>query len=265
MEPAKQPRILAFVNQKGGVCKTTIAAQIAYALALRGKKVLAIDMDPQGNLTTALDAQGWANAPGDDYGPPTGTYWTLDNRRLGNFVSVRTNLDIMPTDIGLAKAEMGFISRPDYQFLLTKAIQATPLHYDFIIIDSPPNLGLLTINTLLAAREVIIPLTCDTYAFNGLSALTETIGVIKTMNPSLFLSGVVAARVNAQRNIDKESLQKMTEMFPDILFQARIPENTALKEAGGLGKSIWEHASGSLAAVAFDTLCDEILERGARG
>lgn len=264
MEQPKKPRVLAFVNQKGGVCKTTIAAQLAYGLANRDQKVLAIDMDPQGNLTTALGF-------GDGFDDSCSSMAALTNRDVEGTVAVKGDgtirLSLMPSDISLAKAEMGFISRPDWQFLLRQALKVKIMEmgFDFILIDSPPNLGLLTINTLMAAEEIIIPLTCDNYAFNGLSALTETIAVIKGMNPSLTLSGVVAARVNAQRNIDKESLQKMAEMFPDILFKAKIPENTALKEAGGLGKSIWEHAPGSLAAGALANLCVEVMERGNRG
>lgn len=258
MDQPKKPRIIAFVNQKGGVCKTTLAAQLAYGLADDGCKVLAIDMDPQGNLTTALGIP-------EESTDANSTMISLQSRTLMQ-VLARPFLHIVPTDIGLAKAEMGFISRPDWQFLLSLAIkESKPEAYDYIIIDSPPNLGLLTINTLMAAQEIIIPLTCDTYAFNGLAALTDTIRTVRTINPSLTLSGVVAARVNVQRNIDKESLQKMAEMFPDILFKARIPENTALKEAGGLGKSIWEHAAGSLAATALGWFCKEVQERGQRG
>ncbi len=263
MEQAKKPRILAFVNQKGGVCKTTIAAQLAYALGMRDKKVLAIDMDPQGNLTTAMGF-------GTGFDDHCSTMRALERRIVDGIEPIRKGsmrVSVLAADIGLAKAEMGFISRPDWQFLLKQALKDMVLDmgFDFILIDSPPNLGLLTINTLMAAEEVIIPLTCDSYAFNGLAALTETIGVVKGMNPSLTLSGVVAARVNMQRNIDKESLKKMEDQFPDILFKARIPENTALKEAGGLGKSIWEHAPGSLAAAALSNLCEEILEGGRRG
>jgi chromosome partitioning protein len=260
-----ETRILAAVNQKGGVCKTTITAQIAYRLAALNKHVLAIDMDPQGNLTTALGVQGWnlSSDPMDECPSPTDAYTVLDKREMGLLAASPKypRLHVVPSDINLAQAEMGFISRPDWQFLLTKAIKGDDRAYDFIIIDSPPNLGLLTINTLMAATEVIIPLTCDTYAFNGLAALRDTIETVKTMNHSLSLMGVVAARVNAQRNIDKESLKRMDELFPDILFRAKIPENTALKEAGGLGKSIWEHAPGSLASSALADLCDEILER----
>lgn len=262
MESAKKPRIIAFVNQKGGVCKTTLAAQVAYGMAARGNKVLAIDMDPQGNLTTALGCAG-------DFDPTLSAVRVLEDRVVMDTVPMaEENLSLIPTDIGLARAEMGLISRPDWQFLLIQALKSSVLGVralDFIIIDSPPNLGLLTINTLMATNEIYIPLTCDTYAFNGLAALTETIKVIKGMNPSLTLAGVIPVRVNAQRNIDKESLADMANRFPNILFKARIPESTALKEAGGLGKSIWDHARGSLAAVAVANLCEEILERGSRG
>lgn len=263
MEQAKKPRILSLVNQKGGVCKTTIAAQLTYGLARKGAKVLAIDMDPQGNLSTAL-------AVGDMDGEPTTTEALLTQTLKPCYLGGSGNgagYYAVPADISLAKTEMSLIGRADWQFLLTEGIKGLKHipDLDFIIIDSPPNLGLLTINTLMAAEEVIIPMTCDNYSFNGLAALTDTISVIKRMNPSLTLAGVVAARVSPNRNIDKQSIKKMEETFPDILFASKIPECTALKVAGGLGKSIWDHDSGSLAATALASLCDEVMERGRRG
>lgn len=265
MEESKKPRVLSLVNQKGGVSKTTVAAQIAYGMARRDKKVLVVDMDPQSNLTTAMGIA-------DDVNPNFTTKQALTHRELPGVHNSRS-IYVIPATIHLAELERSLIARTDWQFLLSKALKpkdGTPYAdlfptLDFIIIDSPPNLGLLTVNTLMAAEEVIIPLTCDTYAFNGITALTDTIGEIRAMSPALRLMGVVASRVDMRRKIDQESLQTMKGMFADILFDAKIPENTKLKEAGGLGKSIWEHDSGGLAVLAFDGLCEEILQRGARG
>lgn len=268
MEQAKGPRIIAVVNQKGGASKTTLAAQIAYGLARRGKKILAIDMDPQGNLTTALGlakhiSPGFLSSDLLREKRVPGVHWcTTPN---GGF-------HVIPTDVGLAKAEKNLNHDSRWQYLLKMALKPVDGPYaelyptlDFIIIDSPPNLGLLTINTLTAAQEIIVPITCDVYAFNGLTALTETIAEIRDLNPSLTLMGVVACRVDLRRSIDQESIQQMTEMFTGLLFRARIPENTALKEAGGKGQSIWDYRPGSLAVPAFDQLCDEIIERGHHG
>ncbi len=258
MNTAKQPRTLAFVNQKGGVSKTTLAAQVAYGLSRMGQNVLAIDLDPQGNLTTALGMQ--------DKMKEGGSSLDVLEKKMIPFFHYRTDpaMRIIPSDIGLAKAEMGFISRADWQFLLIRALSREAewkSETDFIIIDSPPNLGLLTLNALMATHEVIIPITCDSYALNGVTALTETIQTVQSMNPALTIGGIVASRVDMRRSIDQASIKRLEEMFGDLVFKTRIPENTALKEAGGLGKSIWEHDSRSLAATAITSLCEEIIER----
>lgn len=262
MEPAKKPRVIAFVNQKGGVLKTTLAAQVAYGLARSGLKVLAIDMDPQGNLTQSLGAQDWEY---DEPGilKPDGTYYALDNRQLGILGTTKEqNLRLMPTSIGLVKAEMGFIGRPDSYFLLEKALDKNkPDDLDYIIIDSPPNLGLLTLNSLYSASEVIIPLTCDSYAMNGVAALMDTIQLVQEKNNHLKVTGYVPCKVDMRRTIDQQSIAKMQEVFGDKIFKAVIPESTALKVAGGLGVSIWEHDHRTLACASLSALCAEIIER----
>lgn len=264
---SQKPRVLAFVNQKGGVSKTTLAAQVAFGLARHhGKGVLAIDMDPQANLTVALGAQGKED-------PNALVYEILNRRQVDQYQTIENNLWLQPSTIDLARAEMGFINRPDSQFLLKKAFSSPPLNsgyadanwlerYDFVILDSPPNLGLLTLNCLVAATEVYIPLTCDVYAMNGVAALMDTIQLVKgTMNPSLAIGGVIPSRVDARRVIDRNSLQMMQEFYADLVFKTRIPESTALKEAGGQGKAIWDHDPKSQAAEALSRLCIEILER----
>ncbi len=251
-------RIITYVNQKGGVCKTTLAAQTAYGLARRGRRVLAIDMDPQGNLTSSLGIP--ANTV---HGLNVGTM--LDKKELWGILNAPNYpcLDIIGADISLARMERSFQGLTDWQFLLKTALKdpAIEERYDYVIIDCPPNLGLLTINGLVGAREVIIPTTCDNYALKGLADLWETIRTVQTIHPALTILGVVATRVNAQRNIDQDTLDVLRQRFPELLFKSQIPENTALKVSGGLSQSLWDYAPRSLAVPALDALCDEIEER----
>lgn len=263
MNQAKKPRIIAFVNQKGGVLKTTLAAQVAYGLARSGLKVLAIDMDPQGNLSQAH------NFRPDLVFPLNSTLAALTRKAIANTYETAANLRLIPSDITLAKAEMGFIGLPDSHALLTKALSRSlgdlyPTGLDYVIIDSPPNLGLLTLNTLYAATEVIIPLTCDSYAMNGVAALLETIEIIQETNSQLQITGYAACKVDMRRNIDQQSILKMTEVFGEKLFKSFIPESTALKVAGGLGVSIWDHDHRTLACASISALCAEIIERDPR-
>jgi chromosome partitioning protein len=250
-------RTLAYVNQKGGVCKTTLAAQTAYGLARLGKKVLGIDLDPQGNLTFSLGLKP------DKIQRDATVGAVLEKRELvGIYNTPISYLDVIPADIGLARLERSLSGLADWQFCLQFALKdAAAERYDYILLDCPPNLGLLTINGLMAAQEVVIPVTCDSYALKGMVDLWETIRTVQKMNASLGILGVIATRVNLQRNIDKDMLKLLKERFPTLLFSTRIPENTALKVAGGLGKSIWEHDAGSLAIPALEALCEEIVNR----
>lgn len=261
MEQAKKPRVIAFVNQKGGVLKTTLTAQVSYGLARRGQRVLAIDMDPQGNLTQAMRFEP------DMISDLNSTLAVLTHKRIVHTYKAAENLRHIPADITLAKAELGFVGLADSHALLTKALERSlpTLHpaFDFITIDSPPNLGLLVRNTLYAATEVVIPLTCDNYAMSGVGALLETIEIIKETNKGLKITGVVACKVDMRRVIDQQSIAKMEKAFGPLLFKARIPESTALKVAGGLGLSLWAHDPGSLAIPPLDAVCEEIIERAA--
>jgi chromosome partitioning protein len=255
-------RIISVVNRKGGATKTTVASQLAYGLHRRGLNVIAVDMDPQGNLTKAMGLS-------DSFAKGEGASQMLLSRAITRFFKAKDEggrwISVVPADKTLVATERALNSEADWQMHLRQAVKdalGENSSVDFVIIDSPPNLGYLTINGLAAADEVIIPVTCDTYSFDGLADLTETISIVKrNINHTLSLLGVVATRVQRQRKIDRDSLVLLKEMFPTHLFKATIPENTALKEAGGKGKSIWDYRSDSLAVPAFEDLCTEIIER----
>lgn len=259
MESAKKPRIIAFVNQKGGVLKTTLTAQVAYGLARTGFKVLAIDMDPQGNLSQALHTH-----EEDNPAPFITALDALEQREIRLAYGVTENLNIVPADASLSKAEMGFGYLPDSHALLKKAIEKMvlfPAGLDFILVDSPPNIGLLTRNIIYAATEVVIPMTCDNYAMNGVAVLMDFIDIIKEANKELVITGVVPCKVDTRRVIDQQSMTELARIFGDKVFKTQIPECTALKVAGGLGLSIWEHDSRNLVVTRLADLCLEILER----
>lgn len=254
-------KVISFANQKGGVLKTTLTAQVAYGLSkFHGKSVLAIDLDPQGNLTMAMGQFHRAGSHGSSFD-------VLKNQAIDFTTEVRSNLRLVPADIVLAEAEMGLAGRADWQFLLKTALEnkaenGTDLdEFDYILIDSPPNLNLLTLNALVAADEVIIPITCDGYALGGLAGLQRTIRTVQKLNPTLVIGGVVPCRHDGRRVIDREMVNKMTEIFGDLVYKAKIPESTALKECGPMGKSIWDYSPNSLAAPIVASVVEEFLQR----
>jgi chromosome partitioning protein len=229
---------------------------MAYGLAALGKKVLAVDLDSQGNLTMAMGMRG-------EFDATQNTTWMLTHEASPTPRAVRENLYLIPADISLARTEMGLLG-PTFQFLLKNALTrllSPEFGFDYILIDAPPNLNLLTINALVAADLVIVPLTCDGYAMSGIADLTRTITTLQQLNPSLSLGGVVACRFSRQRVIDRQMVAEMERAFGPLLFKAKVPESTALKECGPLGKSIWDYAPSSLAAPIMAELCQELLEK----
>ena len=246
-------KIIAFVNQKGGVGKTTTAINVASQLAL-SSKVLLIDLDPQGNATSGLGV-----IKEHEYT----TYDVMCNDT--NITKVITNthvaqLSVLPSNPDLAGAEVELVNKEKREFVLANSLK--DLSYDYIFIDCPPSLGLLTINALTAATEIIIPVQAEYYALEGLSQLLNTIQAVKsTTNPGLELLGIVITMFDKRNSLSEQVYSELENYFGDKLFKTLIPRNVRLAEAPSFGKTIYEHDRWSKGARSYKALSKEIQSR----
>jgi chromosome partitioning protein len=256
--------IIAIANQKGGVGKTTTAVNLAASLANEGKNVLLIDADPQANATTSL---GFART---DY--EFNIYHVMVGSKKLSEIILKTdtkNLFLAPSNIGLVGIEKEFYGdSKKRELMLKEAIDEVVKEYDYIIIDSPPALGPMTINALSAANSVIIPIQCEFFALEGLAQLLNTIKVIrKTINPALKVKGFLPTMYSRQNNLSKQVLADLTHHFNDKLFKDRqnsafivIPRNVKLAESPSFGKPVIEYDRNSTGSIAYKTLAKIIME-----
>ena len=249
-------KTIAFVNQKGGVAKTTSAVNVGACLAELGKKVLLIDLDAQSSLSTATDCE-------DIGAEDKTTYEVLKGADINSalYTSER-GFDVLPTDIRLAGAEIELASVPGREFLLREALGNLKEKYDYILIDCPPSLGTLTIIGLTASNEVIIPVKADYYGLKGLTQLNQTIDIIKRrINPELSISGVVLTFFNERRKLDKQVRDAVEKYFPGKLYQSTIGTITALAEAPSNKSDVFAYDRKSKGAQQYEQLTKEIIER----
>lgn len=251
-------RTIAIANQKGGVGKTTTAINLSSCLAEAGQRVLTIDFDPQGNATSGL---GLEKGQIED---------TVYEMMLGDCTfedclqrEVQEDLDVLPSDSNLSGAEIELLDVENKEFVLKSHLDQVKNDYDFIIIDCPPSLSLLTLNALVAADTVLVPIQCEYYALEGLSQVLRTINIVKRkMNPSLEMEGVVFTMYDARTNLSLEVVENVKNNLNEKIYKTIIPRNVRLAEAPSHGMPINIYDSKSTGAESYRLLAAEVISRG---
>ena len=250
-------RVIAISNQKGGVGKTTTAVNLSAALAHRGFQVLLVDLDPQGNASSGV---GFPRSAVD-----LGAYEVLmgeESIEKARSTTIIRGLDVLLASRSLVGAEVEMVEMADRERMLRKALQPVRRQYDFVILDCPPSLGLLTLNALTAADSVLIPLQAEYYAMEGLSELLRTIAVVRRrLNPDLHREGIVITMSDHRNNLCKDVEMETREILGDEVFTTVIPRNVRLGEAPSYGIPIVEYDRRSKGSRAYYGLADELLER----
>ena len=247
-------RIIAIANQKGGVGKTTTAINLSAALAEKGKKVLLIDMDPQGNATSGLGVPKVREG---------NTYDMLVNNRPAEKCiqkDVCPGLDLIPSTVDLAGAEIEMLELERHVFILKKKLRRISGAYDFVLIDCPPSLNLLTVNALTTANSVLVPIQCEFYAMEGLTQLLYTVQLVqKKLNPGLEMEGVVFTMYDVRTNLSQQVVESVRQYLKEKVYDTIIPRNVRLAEAPSHGMSIMEYDPRSSGAEAYRKLADEVI------
>ena len=248
-------KIIAIANQKGGVGKTTTSVNLSAAIAALGKRVLVTDLDPQGNTTSGLGMEAEDNS----------VYEALMGRAPLKECLLKTRvpgLDILPSDIRLAGAEVELVGQQEREFYLKKMLAPMQKEYDFIFIDCPPSLSLLTLNALAAADTVLVPIQCEYYALEGVTSLMDTVNrVRRTVNPGLDLEGILLTMLDGRTNLGLQVVAQVKKHFKHKVFAVTIPRNVRLGEAPSHGEPIHIYDPRSTGAVAYMDLAREVLAR----
>lgn len=260
MERNTMGRTIAIANQKGGVGKTTTAINLAACLAEKGNNVLVIDIDPQGNTTSGLGINK-KKLKQTVYDMMLGEC-TLEECKTK---SCMKNLFVLPSDVDLAGAEIELIGVDNREFILKRLIDPVRDSYDFIIIDCPPSLNMLTVNAMTTANTVLVPIQCEYYALEGLSQLMHTIDLVqKRLNPDLEMEGVVFTMYDARTNLSLQVVENVKKNLKHNIYKTIIPRNVRLAEAPSHGLPINLYDSKSAGAEGYRQLADEVIERGVR-
>lgn len=250
-------KVISVVNQKGGVGKTTTAMNLAACLSELGYFVLLVDMDPQGNASSGLGVQ--------KEGLEFGIYEALSQQKRFHDIVKNTKhegLRVAPSTPNLAGASIELVDVDRREFRLLDLLEEAKHAYDYIIIDCPPSLGLLTINSLVAANELLIPVQAEYYALEGLGQLLNTINLVKEhIKPDLNILGAVLTMFDKRTRLSEDVMNELYKYFPDTIFRSVIPRTVRLAEAPSFGKSIFHYEPGGKGAKAYERLAREIIEK----
>ncbi|MDD4939275.1 MAG: AAA family ATPase [Candidatus Omnitrophica bacterium] len=248
-------KIISICNQKGGTGKTTTAINLAAYLSLAGKKVLLMDLDPQANATSGLGI--------NKHNIKKSTYHILLEELDIKEALQKTELDnlwLAPSNLDLTGAEVELVGTLGREYRLKKSLERERENFDFVLVDSPPSLGLLTINALCAADSIIIPVQCEYYALEGLTQLSNTIKLVRdNLNPNLGIEGVILTMADFRTNLTKEVIQEARAHFKEKVYNTVIPRNIRLTEAPSFGKPVVLYDKESIGAQKYEQLCKEVL------
>ena len=254
-------KIIAVVNQKGGVGKTTSTVNLAASVALKGQKVLLMDIDPQGNATSGLGV--------NKRELETSSYDVIVNALPIEKAIRKTefeNLWVLPSNMNLAGAELELVDMKHRESKIKNAVAPIKSDFDFIFLDCPPSLGLITLNALCAADTVLVPIQCEYYALEGLSQLMSTIRQVKRLyNPHIDMEGVLLTMYDGRLNLTQQVVGELKRFFPKKVYATAIPRNVKLSEAPSYGLPIHYYDKNSKGAAAYDALADEFLKLNGKG